>query len=182
MTRSLAIMEFQEAFMHRLLQIGGFLRLGNLVHTRGPKYSIMEYFPGLDKVRAVRRIFGRDTDEVLQSLKVEFTWIGSYMWVNDSDGHLMVNSKYLKNGDRLEIYLDIIHELVHVKQHREGKQLFDNRYSYVDRPTEIEAYRYAIKEARRLGLTDQRICNYLKTEWMTKKDFRKLAGTLKIEC
>lgn len=178
---SLAVMEFHEAFMRRLLQIGGLLHLRSLIRTRGPKYAIMDNFPGLDKAEAVKRIFGRDTDEVLRNLKVEFTWIGGYMWVDGSDGHLMINSKYLENGDKVEIYLDIIHELVHVRQYREGKHLFDSRYSYVDRPTEIEAYRYAVEEARRLGLSDQRICRYLKTEWMSKKDFRKLAENLNVE-
>ena len=69
----------------------------------------------------------------------------------------MISKGYLNNGDKTDIYLDLIHELCHVKQFMEGKELFDPRYDYVDRPTEIEAYRYAVKEARRIGLSDERI-------------------------
>jgi hypothetical protein len=62
----------------------------------------------------------------------------------------------------------------------EGKELFDPRYSYVERPTEIEAYRYCIQEARRLGLNDERIRCYLRTEWMSEDDFKKLAKSVNV--
>jgi len=55
-------------------------------------------------------------------------------------------------------------------------------YRYVERPTEVEAYRYTVEEARRLGLSDERICRYLKTEWMNADDLRQLAKTLEVEC
>lgn len=145
------------------------------------KYPILDFFPNLDKVEAVRRVFGSRTDEILRNLKIEFTGIGRYMWVNTTDGHLMVDSNYLKDGNRLDIYLDIIHELVHVRQYMEGRELFDRNYNYVDRPTEIEAYQHTVKEARRLGLNDERICEYLKTEWMSEKDFRRLANALRVK-
>jgi hypothetical protein len=32
----------------------------------------------------------------------------SYMWVSDADGHLIVCSHYLKNGDLVDIYLDLL--------------------------------------------------------------------------
>jgi hypothetical protein len=38
-----------------------------------------------------------------------------------------------------------------------------------------------VEEARRIGLSEQRILEYLKTEWMTDEDMRKLAGTLGIK-
>jgi hypothetical protein len=64
----------------------------------------------------------------------------------------------------------------------EGKELFDPRYNYVERPTEIEAYRYTVQEARRLGLSDERICEYLKTEWMSREDLKFLARAVKVKC
>jgi hypothetical protein len=64
----------------------------------------------------------------------------------------------------------------------EGKELFDPEYDYVDRPTEIEAYGVAVKEARRLGISDERICQYLKTEWMSDDDFKKLARNVGVKC
>jgi len=146
-------------------------------------YPFSDYFKGFEKVEAVQGIFGEKTGDVLRNLRVEF--IGSrwaYMGVNDADGHLIVGAHYLKNGDILDIYLDVIHELVHVKQFMEGKELFESRYNYVDRPTEVEAYRHAVEEARRLGLSDKRICQYLRTEWMSDEDLKRLASTLNVKC
>jgi hypothetical protein len=64
----------------------------------------------------------------------------------------------------------------------EGKQLFDVDYDYADRPTEVEAYRVAVEEARKMGLSDKRICRYLKTEWMSEADFKRLAKMLNVKC
>jgi hypothetical protein len=145
-------------------------------------YFFSEFFKGFEKVEAVRQIFGEKTEEILRNIILEFTWIGGYMWVNNANGHLMISSRYLKNGDRIDIYLDLIHELVHIKQFMEGKKLFDTNYPYSERPTEVEAYQHVVKEARRIGLNDSRICQYLKTEWMNNEDLMRLAKLLNIEC
>jgi len=146
-------------------------------------YPFTDYFKGFEKVEAVKKIFGEKTEDVLRSLRVEF--VGSrwaYMGVSDVDGHLIVGAHYLKNGDIVDIYLDVVHELVHVKQFLDGKELFESRFNYVDRPTEVEAYRIAVEEARKLGLNDKRICQYLRTEWMTDEDFERLAKALNVKC
>lgn len=158
------------------------LNLDKILFIKGSTYPFTDYFKGLEKVEAVRRIFGEETEEVLRNLKVQFTSLGGYMGVNPFNGHLMVNPKYLTEGDRLDIYLDLIHELVHVRQFMEGKELFDASYDYVERPTEVEAYRYAVEEAKRLGKTDETICKYLKTEWMSDEDLRLLAKAQNIKC
>ncbi|MDH5793416.1 MAG: hypothetical protein OEZ18_02495 [Candidatus Bathyarchaeota archaeon] len=164
------------------LRIDKLLSMDRILSIRGKTYPFVDYFKGLDRVKAVRQIFGEKTEEVLRSLKVEFTWIGGYMWISGLDGHLIVSSRYLKNGDRIDIYLDLIHELVHVKQFMEGKKLFDTSYDYTERPTEIEAYGYAVKEAKRIGLNDAQICQYLKTEWMSHEDWKNLAKALNVKC
>ena len=136
-------------------------------------------FKGFEKVEAVRRMFGEKTEQVLGNLKVEFfssRW--GYMGVSDEDGHLMVSTYYLKHGDAKEIYLDLIHELVHVKQFMDGEQLFDDSFEYVDRPTEIEAYRHTVQEARRIGMSDMEIYNYLKVYWMSDAEVAELAEKL----
>jgi hypothetical protein len=145
-------------------------------------YPFTDYFKGFEKVEAVRRIFGERTRKVLGNLKVEFAWTRGYMGVNDTDGHLLISARYMKEGDIIDIYLDIIHELAHVKQFMDGKKLFDDNFSYTERPTEVEAYRYAVEEARNLGLSDERICEYLKTEWMSDEDLKRLAETLNVKC
>jgi hypothetical protein len=144
-------------------------------------YHFKDYFKGFENVKIVRRIFGRKTNEVLHNLKIEFIGWGGYMLVSDIDGHLIISADYLRKGDVIDIYLDVIHELVHVKQFMKGKKLFDERFNYTDRPTEIEAYRYAVSEARRLGLDEERICQYLKTEWMSMKDFKRLTKALNVK-
>ena len=146
------------------------------------KVIFADYFKDFEKVDAVKGIFGEETEEVLRHLKVELSWFMGYMYVDSKDGHLTISKGYLDNGDRTDIYLDLIHELCHVKQHMEGKELFDPRYDYVERPTEIEAYRYAVQEARRLGLSDERICCYLRTEWMSEYDFKRLAKSVNVSC
>src|SRR5208337_5079206 len=107
-------------------------------------------------------------------------WFG-YMGVDDNDGHLMVNKSYLNSGDKTDIYLDVVHELCHVKQHLDGKELFNPIYDYVDRPTEVEAYRYTVKEAKRLGLSNERILRYLQTEWMSDEDLKRLVKNIGID-
>ncbi len=144
------------------------------------KVVFLEYFKGFDKVAAVQGIFGEKTTEVLSHLKVELSWVNGYMYVDGSDGHLVISKGYLASGNKTEIYLDLVHELCHVKQFLDGKELFDPRYEYVDRPTEIEAYRYCIQEGKRLGLSDERLRWYLRTEWMSDDDFRRLAKSVDI--
>jgi hypothetical protein len=158
------------------------LHISRMPFFMASTYSFTDYFKGFENVTAVRQLFGERTEQVLQNLRVELTVIGGYMWVNDVDGHLVISSRYLSSGDRVDIYLDVIHELVHVKQFMDGKELFDMHYGYIDRPTEIEAYRYAVKEARRIGLSNERICEYLKTEWMSYHELKQLAKILNVEC
>jgi hypothetical protein len=158
------------------------LRADRMLRLGVSTYRFTDYFKGMEKVQAVREIFGEGTDKVLRNLKIDLTWIGGYMWVNNANGHVMISSNYLNHGERVDIYLDLIHELVHVKQLMEGKELFDSHFSYTARPTEVEAYRVAVREARRLGLNDERICNYLKTEWMSDADLGQLARTLNVNC
>jgi len=158
------------------------LRLDRILLVTGSTHPFLEYFKGFEHVEAVRNIFGQRTEEVLHNLKVEFTWAGGYMWVNGATGHLMVSTDYLNNGNRVDLYLDVIHELVHVKQLMNGKELFDSRYGYAERPTEVEAYKHAVEEATRMGLTEERICQYLKTEWMSEADLKRLAKSLGVSC
>ena len=149
------------------------LPLRGIIRLVSQKGRFMDYFKGFEKNLAVREIFGEETEKVLKTLKVDFIWFG-YMGVDDNDGHLLVNKRYLSTGSGIDIYLDVIHELCHVKQHMEGNDLFDSRYDYVDRPTEIEAYRYAVLEAKRIGLSDSEIRVYLKTEMMSNQALDRL--------
>ena len=144
-------------------------------------HRFINYFKGFEKVGAVRELFGDETEKVLNNLKVEFSSRGGYMGVSDEDGHLVISVRYLRDGDVREIYLDIIHELVHVKQFRNGIELHDNRFRYTDRPTEIEAYVHAVKEARRIGMTEKEIYEYLRMERMSEEDVKNLAAAVNVK-
>lgn len=109
-------------------------------------YLFKDYFKGFEKVEVVKKIFEEKADEVLDNLEVEFTGRQGYMGVSNTDGHLIISAQYMYNGDLIDIYLDVIHELTHVKQFMNGKELFDDHYHYVERPTEIEAHRNAVSE------------------------------------
>ncbi len=141
------------------------------------KYDrFLDHFKGFEDLPAVRAIFGSKTKTALRNLRVEFfssKW--GYMGVSDEDGHLVVSTHYLRTGKRRDIYLDVIHELVHVRQFREGKELFPEGFEYANAPTEIEAYRTCVAEGRRLGMNDADLYGYLKVEWIDEKDLRKLA-------
>lgn len=133
-----------------------------------------DLFSGFDKVGAVKKIFGRDSRKVLESTTVRLIQSRGYLHVDNDTGDIIVCQPYLKTADERHFYLDLIHELVHVKQHHEGRELYDKRFSYVDRPTEIEAYSLAVEEAMRIGMTDTEIIDYLEVEWVGKDDFRRL--------
>jgi hypothetical protein len=143
-------------------------------------HPFTKYFQGFEAVEAVRNLFGEETEAVLKNLKVEFNSGRGYMGVSSEDGHLRVSAYYLNNGDVTDIYLDIIHELVHVKQFMDGRDLRDRNFGYIERPTEVEAYRYAVDEARRIGLNDHQILNYLRTERMSDEVLYRLAKVVNV--
>jgi len=138
-------------------------------------YPFTDFFKGFEKVEAVRSTFGDKTEEVLNNLKVEFfSFRFGYMGVSDVDGHLLISTHHLRNSNFKILYLDVVHELVHVKQFMEGKQLFNSEFEYVDSPVEIEAYRHAVNGARRIGMSGDEIIEYLKVEWVDEEAHKRL--------
>jgi hypothetical protein len=147
-------------------------------HAPVGRIPFREVFVGFEKVDAVRALFRGETERVLERLRVDLQPRRGYLKVDDQTGNIVVNVDYLRTGDERYLYLDVIHELVHVRQFMEGKELFDPRYSYVDRPTEIEAYTAATLEANRIGMKSDEIVDYLRVEWVTEEEFQRLLLTL----
>src|SRR5256885_9554778 len=100
------------------------------------------------------------------------------MYVVAAGGNVMAVLEYLKRGGEKNVYLDVPPELTHIRQWHAGKELWDRRYNYVDRPTEIEAYQVAVDEARRLGMTDREIAEYLRVEWTSREEHERLCHHL----
>jgi hypothetical protein len=140
-----------------------------------------DIFAGFEHLDSVRSVFGKNAAEVLEKLTVEVFPREGFMGVSDLDGHIIASQFYLNQGDEWSVYLDTVHELVHVRQFREGKDLFDQRYSYVDRPTEIEAYQIGTQEARKIGLTEEEIFEYLKVPWISEEEHRRLARACSVD-
>jgi hypothetical protein len=144
------------------------------------EFPLSHIFIGLENSEVIQSLFGgkEQAAETLRNLHVKLDDSAEYMYVNDADGSIIVRGEYLRSASEKLLYLDIIHELVHVKQYHEGRNLFDSNYSYVDRPTELEAYKITLDVARKMGMTEEEIEDYLYVEWITKKEHKKLAKTL----
>ena len=144
------------------------------------RYKLRDVFSGLEDVDPLKKAVGNSSvlKKIIDSAQVTITPGTEYMYVNDDDGSLVVGLEYLRTADTRYLYLDVIHELVHVKQYLDGKALFDESYNYVDRPTEIEAYQCAVEEGRKIGLDDDAIAEYLYVEWITRKEHARLLKTL----
>jgi hypothetical protein len=139
-------------------------------------YPFLRFFRGFQQVGAVQTLFGKATSKVLRNLKVEFFSARfGYMGTSDVDGHIIISSRYLKTGDFRDVYLDLVHELCHVNQFRHHKRLFYPKLSYVDAPSEIEAYKFTVEEGRRIGMTDHELMEYLKVQWISPAEHRRLA-------
>lgn len=145
------------------------------------RYGLPQVFGGLEDVQALNKCISDPSRllKILGETEVTLTANGTrYMYVNEEDGSLVVALKYLRDADDRYLYLDIIHELIHVKQYLDGRELFDDEYNYADRPTEIEAYQYTVEEGRRLRMTEEEIAQYLYVEWMNGEEFACMLETL----
>lgn len=141
-------------------------------------YNLDEIFVNLKSAAILLKIFEtkEDLDYVFENISVIVNENTHYMHVQNDDASIVIGKKHLQNSEKKILYLDIIHELVHVKQQRQGLDLYDKSYSYVDRPTEIEAYAIAVEEARNLGMGDREIFEYLHVEWISHDEHKRLAS------
>lgn len=145
-------------------------------------YRISEIFPDFHRNPILLEIFDgpEEVEEVLKGTEVRIIDRRTYMFVDNEDGSISIGVSHLEESEETVLYLDIVHELVHVKQHRKGIDLYDRSVPYVDRLTEIEAYAIAVKEARRIGLTDAEIFDYLSVEWISSEEHCRLADRLNV--
>ena len=158
------------------------------------RHPLLEVFRGLEETVPFRKYPG-DDDEILAT--AHGTWVEiapgpGYMYVapprtppeiraagfrmvETSDDVIVVGQSHLKNSPRMYVYLDIIHEFLHILQRKRGRVIWPRAsLSYVDRPTEIEAYSFSIAEARRLGVSDPYLRKYLHAPWATRSENLRL--------
>lgn len=146
-------------------------------------YTLEDVFVNLKTVKILFKVFQTQEilEDVFENTSVIIDGSSHYMHVKNEDASIVVGKDHLKNSEKKILYLDIIHELVHVKQQRQGLDLYDTSYSYVDRPTEVEAYEIAVEEARRLGMNDEEIFDYLYVEWISSDEHKRLASRVGIK-
>ncbi|MBU0698634.1 MAG: hypothetical protein KKE59_04305 [Proteobacteria bacterium] len=146
------------------------------------QYKLSDIFPDLQEKPVLSEIFRsrQEIEDVFSEIKVIIANRPHEMSVDNQDGSITIGSGHLQQSDREILYLDIIHELVHFRQQRDGLDLYDRTKSYVDRPTEIDAFALTVKEARRIGLTEAQILDYLWVEWITPEEHRRLAKQLDV--
>ena len=89
---------------------------------------------------------------------------------------IVIGQGHLRESPEAVLFMDVYHELCHVVQRRDGANLWEPGVSYVERWTEIEAYRFVVREARDLGADDAFLRDYLKVEWISDGEHKALLG------
>jgi hypothetical protein len=115
---------------------------------------------------------------LLETARVRIERRNGYIWVDDDSPAIILTERYYRHGNPLDLYLDLLHELTHLRQLAEGQNLWDESLHYVDRPTEIEGYAVAVQEGRRLGMTEAGMARHLSNPWMAPADVIRLRANV----
>jgi hypothetical protein len=146
------------------------------------QYRLEDVFTDIRTYDILPAIFtdAEEIDRVITRTKVFVVDMPHEMFVDNDDASITIGLTHLRQASDEFLFLDIIHELCHVKQHLQGRNLYDRSKAYVDRETEIEAYRVTVQEARRIGLNDDAIAHYLRVSWITPEEHKRLARRLDV--
>ncbi|MFA5862632.1 MAG: hypothetical protein WDA16_13150 [Candidatus Thermoplasmatota archaeon] len=141
-------------------------------------HKYLDVFPRASESPGLARIEpdAKKRAELLRDARVYLKAGGGFAYVDVEVPCIVVAEEYFRTGSDLDLYLDMLHELTHIRQHAEGMDLWDERYAYVDRPTEIEGYAVAVEEGRRLGMTDDEVVTHLSNPWMDTEDVHRLVA------
>ncbi|MCI4365340.1 MAG: hypothetical protein L3K10_04680 [Thermoplasmata archaeon] len=161
------------------------------------RHPLLVVFPGLNRLPPfrkyplsprARRTLATTTEVEIAPRKGEWMYVAPHVKPVNADPRwrpvvtdgncVVVSREHLRKSPALVLYLDIIHELLHVVQRNLGRELWDETYSYVNRPTELEAYQLAVDEARRLDIPDAFLREYLKVQWTSPSEHRQLLKNL----
>jgi hypothetical protein len=136
------------------------------------EHPYLALLPLVRESPAVRRIESDTTplSQLLDRARVRIEPGDGYIWVADEVPEIMLVEKYYLEGNPRDLYLDLLHELTHLRQLAEGQELWDETLHYIDRPTEIEGYAVAVEEGRRLGMTRKEILQHLSNPWLSPQE------------
>jgi hypothetical protein len=156
-------------------------------------YPLLEVFPGFAEgpafagypgpARRTKTLARRTSIQVIPDRTWMYVaphevpaWAKTYGWTPFATptNCIVVGRRHLAKSRSIIVYLDVLHEFFHILQRDAGRELWDISKGYVDSPTEIEAYKFSVDEARRLGVPDSSLRAYLKVEWVSAKDHIRL--------
>ena len=163
------------------------------------RHPLLAAFPGLDGLPAARRLEpdGEKRARLFEDTCVQVVAEDMWMYVAPFDippasrgrwkpvvspgsDCIVVGRSHLRESPALMLFMDIYHELCHVRQRHGGANLWEPGVSYVKRWTEVEAYRFVVDEARSIGVSDEFLRDYLRVEWITGKEHRELLAELNV--
>jgi hypothetical protein len=116
--------------------------------------------------------------ELLDSARVRIEAIRGFCWIDETVPAIVLGEEYYRRGSARDLYLDLLHELTHLRQHRDGLDVWDERLPYPQRPTEVEAYAVAVVEGRRLGMSEAEVLAHLSNPWMTADEVQQLLANV----
>ena len=111
---------------------------------------------------------------LLKDARVRIKPHKGYCYVDVIIPAIVLSEDYYEHANPLDLYLDLTHELTHLRQLAEGKNLWDHSIHYVDRPTEIEGYAVAVEEGLHLGMTEAEITRHLSNPWLSGDEVARL--------
>lgn len=160
---------------------------------RAGRYRLLDVFRGLERTVPFRKYPGddRETRRIARRTWVYLNdgpgWMyvaprrtppevrsAGFRMVETPDDAIVVARGHLQNSPLMDVYLDLIHEFLHILQRHQGRELWPGRLPYADRPTEVEAYAFSVVEARRLGVPDAYLRKYLHVPWIGRREFQHL--------
>lgn len=139
-------------------------------------HRFLEVLPGAADSPAMVRIANEriPAGPLLASTHVLVEPGQGFAYVDVERPSIVLRESYYRTGDDLDLYLDLLHELTHIRQLHEGFDLWHREFEYVDRITEVEGYAVAVEEGRRLGMSDEEVLHHLSNPWMDEDDVQRL--------
>ncbi len=163
------------------------------------RHALLAAFPGLDRLTPAERMVAdpKARHRLFSETEIELVAQDLWMYVapftapggarrewrpvlSPDKDCIVIGESHLRTSSPLMLFMDIYHELCHVLQRRDGADLWPPGVSYVRRWTEVEAYRFVVVEARRFGVSDEFLRDYLRVEWISDREHRELLRTLDV--
>ncbi len=163
------------------------------------RHPIGAAFPGIDALATAARLVPDAAARRSLFASVQIELVAEDLWmyvapfeippgarrgwrpvVSPAQDCVVIGEEHLRTSASLVLFLDIYHELCHLLQRRGGAELWPPGVSYVRRWTEVEAYRFVVHEARAMGVSDEFLREYLRVEWISRREHRELLTALHI--